>query len=145
MGSRDLGNWKQSRSNKRMDDDHVQPLLEQEDDQPSWVTLSKDAGGNNGEATADADERSSAASGSFSPWDQAAARLNAASHSQSSQLLRNNNNNWSSSTTTTTTNEKEDGLPKIVLLMRLGNMGAAALLIFGSVSVLSNLARIFLV
>ena len=105
-----------------MDDDHVQPLLE-EDDQPSWVTLSKDAGGG-GEAIDNAGERSS---GSSSPWDQAAARLNP------SQLR---NNNWSSSTTTNATSkdEKEDELPKIVLLMRLGNMGAAALLIFGSVS-----------
>merc|ERR1712086_523783 len=35
--------------------------------------------------------------------------------------------------------KKDDELPKIVLLMRLGNMGAAALLIFGSVSSLSHI------
>jgi hypothetical protein len=33
----------------------------------------------------------------------------------------------------TNSGERQDNLPKIVLFMRLGNLGAAALLIFGSV------------
>jgi hypothetical protein len=37
--------------------------------------------------------------------------------------------------TKTEAGSSDDGLPKIILLMRLGNLGAAALLIFCSVSV----------
>lgn len=99
-------------------DEHVQPLLD-DDDQPSWVSLSKEE---------DESESVKKSTGS-SPWDQAAARLS--STAQSSGLGWENPRSDS--------RDKDDDLPKIVLFMRLGNMGAAGLLIFGSVGNITNI------
>mmetsp|Transcript_20460 Transcript_20460/g.43892 ORF Transcript_20460/g.43892 Transcript_20460/m.43892 type:complete len:116 (-) Transcript_20460:878-1225(-) len=104
-----------------MADDHVQPLLD--DDQPSWVTVANDKKGKNKGGT-------DASSVGSSPWDQAAARLSA--------VRPDTSNSWASSSAPPigVDAEKENDLPKVVLMMRLGNLGAAALLIFGSVSAL---------
>ncbi|KAL9186275.1 hypothetical protein ACHAXT_005513 [Thalassiosira profunda] len=99
-----------------MDDAHVQPLLGEDDDQPSWVTLAKE-----GESS----DASGASAGS-SPWDHAASRLRP----------NNNNSNWADAPAR---ERRDDELPRVVLLMRLGNMGAAALLVFGSVGQLTNI------
>ncbi|KAL7550712.1 hypothetical protein ACHAWF_013928 [Thalassiosira exigua] len=106
-------------------DDHVQPLLD--DDQPSWVTLA-----NEGEGDGSAVGGRTGNSRGSSPWDQAAARLNlnaSARGSTGAAPLGNRDQRQ----------KNEDDLPKIVLLMRLGNIGAAALLIFGSVGSLTNI------
>jgi len=94
-----------------MDDQHIEPLLG-DDTQPSWVTQQDD------------ENNTTSTSTNNSPWDQAAANLTA-----------NNNNNNSDTWIDPSQDKKEDDLPKIVLMMRLGNLGAAGLLIFGSVSV----------
>ena len=97
-----------------MDDEHVQPLLE-DDDQPSWVTLAKEGEGGSGS------NNGGSSSPLSSPWDQAAARLSAIQ------------TNGGSAPSGRQESSDDDDLPRIVLLMRLGNMGAAGLLIFGSV------------
>jgi hypothetical protein len=107
-----------------MSDEHVQPLLE-DDDQPSWVTMAAEGDGN---TTATSDS----ASGS-SPWDQAVSRLSGTAENA-------NPLGWGERPQE---EKKDDDLPKIVLLMRLGNMGAAALLIFGSVRIRSLLSLLF--
>ena len=99
-----------------MDDQHIEPLLG-DDTQPSWVTTQQDDENN-----------TTSTSTNNSPWDQAAANLTA-----------NNNNNNSDTWIDPSQDEKEDDLPKIVLMMRLGNLGAAGLLIFGSVSALCTI------
>lgn len=94
-----------------MDDQHIKPLLG-DDSQPSWVTGAQE------------DENNTTTTSTNNlPWDQAAANLTA-----------NNNNNNSDTWIDPSQDKKEDELPKIVLMMRLGNLGAAGLLIFGSVS-----------
>ena len=93
-------------------DGTVEPLLG-DDSQPSWVTGAQEDENN-----------TTSTSTNNSPWDQAAANLTA----------NNNNNNNSDTWIDPSQDKKEDDLPKIVLMMRLGNLGAAGLLIFGSVS-----------
>lgn len=109
------------RPNKNMDydeDEHVQPLLG-DDDQPSWVSLANDDEKNNTSASADRTATS------INPWDQAAARM--------SNRTNGNGNSNSDTWLDPDRDKKEDDLPRIILLMRLGNLGAAGLLIFGSV------------
>jgi hypothetical protein len=82
-----------------------EPLLS--DDQPSWVTL-------NASQSEDADL----------PWDR-----------PEPQPAEPADDLWPRSRppTTATKESGENNLPKIVLFMRLGNMVAAGLLVFGSV------------
>lgn len=81
-----------------------EPLLS--DDQPSWVTL-------NASQSEDADL----------PWDR-----------PEPQPAEPADDLWPRSRPPTATKESgENNLPKIVLFMRLGNMVAAGLLVFGSV------------
>lgn len=112
-----------------MADDHAQPLLE-EDNNPSWVTLPQENSKNNKAAAG-----SSGSSVASSPWDQAAARISAARPGGSGI-------GWADAPQN---DEKEDDLPRIVLMMRLGNLGAAALLIFGSVRKTASLSRVRIV
>jgi len=91
-----------------MDDDHVRPLLE-DDDQPSWVTLQG------------SDDRSTAGS-TQSAWDRLAAAAK-----KSNRSAKNGGGNRQEKSS-------DDGLPRIILFMRLGNLAAAGLVIFGSVS-----------
>ena len=93
-------------------DEHIQPLLGGDDTQPSWVTGPQDDENN-----------TTSTSTNNSPWDQAGANLTASSNND-------NSDTWIDPSQ----DKKEDDLPKIVLMMRLGNLGAAGLLIFGSVS-----------
>jgi len=97
-------------------DETVEPLLG-DDSQPSWVTGAQENENNNASTSIN-----------NSPWDQAAANLTA-----------NNNNNNSDTWIDPSQDKKEDDLPKIVLMMRLGNLGAAGLLIFGSVSIVCHM------
>ncbi|KAL7536006.1 hypothetical protein ACHAXR_006855 [Thalassiosira sp. AJA248-18] len=92
-------------------DDHVQPLLE-----PSWANQEGDS------ITTD-DAGLGGAAGPSTPWDEAASRVG--------QNIAANSSNQEE--------KDDDDLPKIVLVMRLGNMGAASLLIFGSVGNLTNI------
>lgn len=108
---------------EQTDEDHVQPLLGGDDDQPSWVTLAKEE-----EAANNKKQKTN-----NSPWDQAASRLNASRPNS----INNNSDTWQNGGGS---REKDDDeLPKIVLFMRLGNLAAAALLIFGSVGSLTNI------
>mmetsp|Transcript_10688 Transcript_10688/g.22663 ORF Transcript_10688/g.22663 Transcript_10688/m.22663 type:complete len:243 (-) Transcript_10688:177-905(-) len=114
-------------------DEHVQPLLE--DDNPSWVTLPNDEN-NNGGSKQKTKALSSNSSVGSSPWDQAAARLK--------ETKPDISNSWANDPTSNSGNngeeqDNEDDLPRIVLLMRLGNMGAASLLIFGSVGSITKI------
>ena len=93
-----------------MDDEHVRPLLE-DDDQPSWVTLQGP------------DDSRSTAGSTQSAWDRLAA---AAKKTNRSAKNGGGNNRQAKSS--------DDELPRIVLFMRLGNLAAAGLVIFGSVS-----------
>lgn len=111
-----------------MDDEHVQPLLD--DDNPSWVTLAKEDESKNSSNSLWGGGSASTSTGS-SPWDQAAARLNATRPNNSATATNSGSSSGSQG--------KDDDLPKIVLLMRLGNLGTAALLIFGSVGNLTNI------
>ena len=107
------------REKTKMSDQHLEPLLG-DDGQPSWASSpsSPDDGGGGGGA---------------SPWDQAASRLPDSDESSA----RNNNNNggdprWADPRADGNGDGGED-LPRVVLIVRLGNMGAASALIFGSV------------
>ncbi|EED90727.1 predicted protein [Thalassiosira pseudonana CCMP1335] len=87
-----------------------EPLLS--DDQPSWVTL-------NASQSEDADL----------PWDR-----------PEPQPAEPADDLWPRSRPPTATKESgENNLPKIVLFMRLGNMVAAGLLVFGSIGSLTNI------
>lgn len=92
-----------------MDDDHVRPLLE-DDDQPSWVTLQG------------SDDSRSTAGSTQSAWDRLAAAAK-----KTNRSAKNGGGNRQEKSS-------DDGLPRIVLFMRLGNLAAAGLVIFGSVS-----------
>ena len=97
-------------------DDHdelAQTLLD--DDQPSWVTLSQEEYdvGNNDISGLNGGGGGGEARSSASAWD------------------RNSNNNVGKQNRRRKDNNE---LPKFIPLLRLGNMGAAFLLIYGSVS-----------
>ena len=98
-----------------MSDDHAEPLL---DSEPSWVMAASGASASGGSGPPIA---------GASPWDQAAARTTA----DEAPAGRGGGGNGGRPPE----EADADDLPKVVLFVRLANMGAAALLIFGSVRI----------
>lgn len=116
-------------------DEHVQPLLE--DDNPSWVTLPNKENNNESKQKSPEALSSSNSSVGSSPWDQAAARLKETKPDFSNSWA--NDPTFSGNGNGEEEQDNEDDLPRIVFLMRLGNMGAASSLIFGSVGSITKI------
>lgn len=118
MGEFSCPRVKTRRQKTKMSDQHLEPLLG-DDGQPSWASSpsSPDDGG---------------ASPSSSPWDQAASRLPDSDES-SARNGSGGDPRWADPRADGNGDGGGEDLPRVVLLVRLGNMGAASALIFGSV------------
>jgi hypothetical protein len=103
------------------DEPDFRPLLD--DDEPSWLDVSDDG----------VPPGAVARSRESSPWDVLAS---AAANDNRGQRSGTNTSSAQSPSTGDENNVNDDiNLPRIVMFMRLGNVFAAVLLIFGSVSV----------